>query len=134
MKTEFEPYFQMNHVLDSYDSLMSYGLLVLNGNSHFTFWNGHHLRGWYYYLIDKDIAKAKQEFYVCGRLDEEVNMRFGSLTKNELMAGNINVYAMDANFHTMDVLLSDNKSLIERRAKLTYPERKKYMYKDLEPV
>tara|TARA_A100000171_G_C2126521_1_gene143874 strand:- start:19 stop:372 length:354 start_codon:yes stop_codon:yes gene_type:complete len=42
------------------------------------FWGSNETRGLYYYLIEEDIEKAKQCFYLCGRVDEYLIKVFDS--------------------------------------------------------
>ena len=93
-------------------------------------WREHHDRGWYYYLLENDIEKAKQEFYVCGLLDEATNKMVGDKTVSELGQNHYNSNSLGGMTHFADALCCDNKALIDRRIKLTFPEHEQYVFKD----
>lgn len=130
-----EPHERLSRVAEAYKELQSYEPSILNGNSHSILWNGHHAIGWYGFLIDESAAKAKQEFYTCGRLDEEL-MPYQN--DPEIRSGaSSHIYFFDAlvgHFHWLDALLTDSQDLINRRAKLKFPELDEYLLKNIEPL
>lgn len=93
-------------------------------------WRRHHDRGWFYYLLEKNIDKAKQEFYTCGLLDEAINRLVGQKTARDMGQSHWNASSLDQMSHFVDALLCDNKALIDRRVKLSYPEHEQYVFKD----
>lgn len=90
-------------------------------------WKCYHELGWYHYLFEKDINKAKQCFFLCGNFEILSNKMYCHVNND----GNISPYNMkiDRLWHLGEVLLTDNQSLIKRRLTLTYPEREDYIYK-----
>ncbi|MPR33181.1 immunity 49 family protein [Salmonirosea aquatica] len=131
-----EPYTRLSGVVESFRWLLSREFSVLNGNTHSTRWTGHHVEGWFCYLIDKNAGGAKQKFYLCGRLDEALMpLQNAPAISSKFVGGNISFSdALDGYFHWTDTLLSDNSALIYRRPCLTYPERERYLFKEIYPL
>ena len=103
---------------------------------HFTRWHAHHQRGWYFHFVEKNYLAAKQDFYLCGRLDEALM----PLQHNPAIINRSpgeHVYfsdALDGYFHWTDALLSDSYDLAQRRTRLTYSKREEYIFKDIYPL
>jgi hypothetical protein len=89
----------------------------------------YHNEGWYNIIYEKNTEIAKQCFYLCGLCNEATNKLVGHLKVNHNM-GNNNANALDGYFRTLDVMLSDNKGLLSRRMKLSYPEREGNIFKE----
>ncbi|WP_273211576.1 hypothetical protein [Runella zeae] len=87
----------------------------------------HHDFAWYYYLLKKDIAQAKQHFYLSGRINEILNQQ----TKDSTDADTLSYRCVTDNFRLfVDVLCSDNESLILRTSQLSYAEREIHIFKE----
>lgn len=86
--------------------------MTTNENPTGSLWDCNHHKGWYSALVEKNGVKARQHFYVCGRLDEFANHTYKKTEAEKRFYHD---------FHLMNALLSDYQPLIQRYIRLKYP-------------
>ena len=85
-------------------------------NSKHSIWQAYQVKGWYEYLINENIAAAKQAFYDCSKIDIYLYQKFTKTGSDLFSAGRT---------HVLQTALSDSKDLMNEYNLIDYPVSKR---------
>lgn len=85
-------------------------------NSKLTIWQAFQIKGWYEFLINKNIKAAKQAFYDCSKTDIYYYLKFKDKVSDLFSAGRT---------HVLQTSLSDSQSAMKEFNLIDYPIAKR---------